>query len=412
MPQLHGARDRQQAEDEREHGHAGLHRDDQPPLVDAIGDHARIRREDQYRHHLQRDDEAELRARAGQRVDQPALGDRLHPGAHERDALAGVPAPVVRVGERRERAAPDGSGAHARMTRGRTRRVAAQALGQRLERRQRGAAVCCRRRRRARRGARPGSRCARRGCARAAPCPAAVASTRAARRSLGVGLAADQPRLGQARCDAREHRRVDPLDLGELGQPQRAAARDRREDRELGGGESLAGVSRTQVAGRDAERDAQPLDRLSLHQRAGARHGLQYLLAGKHSISPVRDASTARAYARVARALRGPGRQFDHERGRPREAVRLPGRRAAGVGDHAAQRQCHAPREARLEARAAAGDVDRGHRLVEPDRDVGLQPPDEQAREAALGLRQRRRAGVERRARRGPRPASARRSCG
>ena len=149
---------------------------------------------------------------------------------------------------------------------GRARRVAAQALGQRLE---------CRQRCEQRLHVVVGQLVEVRRQARAALRADALVQREAGGGGLdargaavvGVGLAADQPRLGEPAGDAREHRRVDALDLGELGQPQRAAARDGGEDGELGGGEALAGLSRAQVAGRDAERDAQPLDRFALYLR-------------------------------------------------------------------------------------------------------------------------------------------------
>ena len=52
---------------------------------------------------LQNAVDAEQGRRAGQAVDQPRLGDRLHPGADERDQLAAEEELVVAMPERAEK---------------------------------------------------------------------------------------------------------------------------------------------------------------------------------------------------------------------------------------------------------------------------------------------------------------------
>jgi hypothetical protein len=91
-------------------------------------------------------------------------------------------------------------------------------------------------------------------------------SARAARRSSAPGSRLIR-RASASRPAMRSIVRVDALDLRELGQSQRAAPRDRGEDRELGGGEALAGLGRPQVTCGDCERHAQPLDRFLLDLR-------------------------------------------------------------------------------------------------------------------------------------------------
>ena len=88
---------------ERQHRCGELGPDEQPTLVDAIDDDARVRSEQQHGQRLHRDVEPEPGRRAGQLQHQPGQCHRLHPGARQRHGLAQEELAVVRDRERRER---------------------------------------------------------------------------------------------------------------------------------------------------------------------------------------------------------------------------------------------------------------------------------------------------------------------
>jgi hypothetical protein len=88
-----GGGDREQPDRRQRHQHLGG--DQQPPLRDAVGEQPAPGAEEQHRQELQRGDEADSDARAGQAEDQPDSGDHLHPVARERDQLADEVAAIV-----------------------------------------------------------------------------------------------------------------------------------------------------------------------------------------------------------------------------------------------------------------------------------------------------------------------------
>ena len=101
--------------DEDRHGegleHEGdLHENDDPSLVHAIGDHARVETEEQHTERAERGGEADVEGRVGQREDQPAFADVLHPGADEGDALTDKEETEVAVGECPQAVAPHAFG--------------------------------------------------------------------------------------------------------------------------------------------------------------------------------------------------------------------------------------------------------------------------------------------------------------
>ena len=77
--------------------------DQQPPPVEPVGPDAGDRRDEQHRELQRRRREAEHERRAGQPVDEPARRDRLHPGAEDRQALAGVEDAEAAIAERSQR---------------------------------------------------------------------------------------------------------------------------------------------------------------------------------------------------------------------------------------------------------------------------------------------------------------------
>jgi len=110
LPDLKDPEHRQQPHRQRLHSHHRLQDDHQAALVDAVGDHAAVRAQQQYRQRLQRDDQSEHGARTAQLQDDPRLGGHLHPGADQRHRLAAdVPAVVgnLECGERDSAGAPD-----------------------------------------------------------------------------------------------------------------------------------------------------------------------------------------------------------------------------------------------------------------------------------------------------------------
>ena len=94
-PKLDDAGQRQDPERQREQPLRRLRDDQQPSLVDSVGDRPRPRAEDQDRDGLQRDRQAERAAAGAQLEHQPCLGDGLQPRPRNRDQLAGEVQPVV-----------------------------------------------------------------------------------------------------------------------------------------------------------------------------------------------------------------------------------------------------------------------------------------------------------------------------
>ncbi len=229
--------------------------DHQAPLVDAVGDHAAVRAEHQDRRHLHGHQQPERGAGVGQRQQQPALGDRLHPGADQRDGLAGVVAAVVRDREGRERARLE---AAQDVQRGSSRTEAASAsrAGSAASSAAASASDSASRWR-----ARLAVRSAWMRAWRCRPAAGHVDERGAA--IVGRGRAGDQPGVAQLARDARQHRRVEALQRGQFGEPDRAGGRDGRQRRELRRRQPGTRRRVPQGAREHADRDAQ------------ARHGLR-----------------------------------------------------------------------------------------------------------------------------------------
>ena len=203
--------------------------DQQPALVEPVGEHAAPGAEQQQRQELQAGGDADRRAAAGELHDQPHLGDDLHPVARDRDDLAGEVAPVVRDAQRGERAVErrrhssmPSSSAAARSS------VARSAGGERVEPLGEEGVL-----------ARAGGR-------RAARAPAGVIVISAERRSPGSARARDEPDVlephdepGDGRAlDALARRRARTASAGRGARPSRAprSARARGRCRPPGAG--------------------------------------------------------------------------------------------------------------------------------------------------------------------------------
>src|SRR5262249_59078973 len=78
---------------------------ERPALAATVADRAGHEREEQYRPELERADHSEPERRVRQLEHEPGLADTLHPGADQRDELAGDEQPEVAVGE-----GPEGPG--------------------------------------------------------------------------------------------------------------------------------------------------------------------------------------------------------------------------------------------------------------------------------------------------------------
>ena len=256
LPQSHRVRHREQTENQRLDAHHRLQRDHHLALVDAVGDDAAVRSEDQHRQRLQRDDHAERRGGVRERQHQPRLSRHLHPGTDQRDRLAAEVEPVVGNLERREgraarRAVSAGSSA-----------VPMEVLGELLKRRQRGLdqrAVLVRELGERRLHA-PAS--AGRGCVRGELAPAGVASSQAERRSSLVGRARHEPVLREVGDRARQQRRVETLLLGDLGRAVIGPLRTVLSSTATRVGVRSAarlGLGRPQHASKAPEHDPQPL---------------------------------------------------------------------------------------------------------------------------------------------------------
>ncbi len=83
LPDVHGAGDREDAEDQRLYAHRALEGDHQAPLVSAVRDDPAVGGEEQHRQRLERDHRAERGGRSGQLEDEPGLRGSLHPGPDE-----------------------------------------------------------------------------------------------------------------------------------------------------------------------------------------------------------------------------------------------------------------------------------------------------------------------------------------
>ena len=103
------------AESQRQQAGGDLRAEQQAALVEAVGEHAAPRPEQQHRQELQRGDDAERGAvLVGQLEDEPRLRDVLHPRAADRDRLPDEVEAVVAVAERRERVASEAADARHR----------------------------------------------------------------------------------------------------------------------------------------------------------------------------------------------------------------------------------------------------------------------------------------------------------
>ena len=94
-PRLDDAEGREQEEDRRRDRHPGLGDDQQLALVEAVGERAAERAEEEDARELQGGGEADGEAGAGQGEDEPELGDDLHPVAGQGDDLPGEVEAVV-----------------------------------------------------------------------------------------------------------------------------------------------------------------------------------------------------------------------------------------------------------------------------------------------------------------------------
>ncbi|MFN8629172.1 MAG: hypothetical protein U0838_02285 [Chloroflexota bacterium] len=99
VPHLHDAGLRERKQDEREHHLGELRRDEGLPLGQRVGHDPAEQAEDHHRQELRGRQQPEHERVARELEHQPRLGDRLHPRAHERDALAAEEEPVVPMGE-------------------------------------------------------------------------------------------------------------------------------------------------------------------------------------------------------------------------------------------------------------------------------------------------------------------------
>ncbi len=104
-PDLHQVGHHQDAQRQGEDERHDLGHDERLTLGQGVGDDAAEEAEDEHRQELAGGHDAQRERVVGQRQHQPALGDRLHPGADQRDQLAGEEEPEVAVCERRSDAA-------------------------------------------------------------------------------------------------------------------------------------------------------------------------------------------------------------------------------------------------------------------------------------------------------------------
>ena len=74
---------------------SGRGRNEEPSVVDLVGEDAGRRSEEEHRQELQRHDDAELVAAVGEIENEPGDGERLRPRADARDDLADEVAPEV-----------------------------------------------------------------------------------------------------------------------------------------------------------------------------------------------------------------------------------------------------------------------------------------------------------------------------
>ena len=157
-------------------------RDQQRALRDAVGEQPAPGAEEEDRQELERGRHPDREAAAGQRQDQPDLGDHLHPVAADRDQLPGEVAPVVRDLERCEGAAERGGHRGSRSSRSSRISAARSSVVELLGDR-----------------ARAGGARGRRSCACAAASaarrPSGLALSRETRPSVGSVAFADQPVL-------------------------------------------------------------------------------------------------------------------------------------------------------------------------------------------------------------------------
>ena len=73
-----------------------------------------------------------------------------------------------------------------------------------------------------------------------------------------VGDPFDEAGVAELADDARQHGRVDAFEFGQLADPDRAATGNRAEHRELARAEADVGDRRVELAGKTADRGAQP----------------------------------------------------------------------------------------------------------------------------------------------------------
>jgi hypothetical protein len=99
----------------------------------------------------------------------------------------------------------------------------------------------------------------------------------------GVRQALDQARVVEHPDDAGDHRGIQPLELGEIGETERASGPDQGEHRVLGGGQALPGGGVVKLARELADHRAEPGYEFNIH--AGSSNSsnpeLDCLLASK-----------------------------------------------------------------------------------------------------------------------------------
>ena len=81
---------------------------------------------------------------------------------------------------------------------------------------------------------------------------------------VGIGAAVQQARVLELADDPRHHRRVDALDLGQLGDPHRAEPGGRGQHGSLGAGQGVPARLPVEHPRDAGERDAQPGDVLGV----------------------------------------------------------------------------------------------------------------------------------------------------
>ena len=99
-------RERQGSEHQgKDHGR-GLSGDDNPLPIGPVGSNSSERREEKHRDLAGKPHRAQLQAGSGQFVDEPRLGDRLHPCAHQRNELSAEKQLEITVPQRPARGLP------------------------------------------------------------------------------------------------------------------------------------------------------------------------------------------------------------------------------------------------------------------------------------------------------------------